>query len=181
MDSGLATVGQTAAWVGFNFVKQTYETVTGDALNVPRIIAAAKKDGATAIIEWFDACERAEHALRPMLSEAIQQYTTFKDKCTSRKRQFSLSVESGQPPLLTIDGVGAPPHNAAKFAAAAVLYSWLPEEISKAISPPHSIKNAEEYYQFLHKQWVFPSPAALRSLTLVQVGEAVSVLDLHVG
>ena len=152
MQSGLATVGQTAAWTGFQFVKQTFETVTGEQIDIPRIVSAAQKDGASAIIQWFDACASAESALGPMQAQSLLQYTTFKDKCNSRNRRFSLSVENGRAPSLTIDGLGAPPHNAAKFAAAAVLYSWFPEEISKAISPPHSIKNAEEYYQFLHTQ-----------------------------
>ena len=152
MQSCLPNVGQTAAWVGLHFVKQTFETVPGEPLDVERIVTAAKKDGASAIIEWLEACTMAERALMPMLSQSLLQYNTFKDKCSSRKRRVSISVESGQPPSLVIDGMGAPPHNAAKFAAAAVLYSWIPEEISKAISPPHLIKNAEEYYQFLHTQ-----------------------------
>ena len=152
MSGGVATVGQTAAWIGLKFVEQTFQTVTGEALNAARVVSAAKKDGASAIVEWLDACSVAAAALGPMLEQAKLQYTSLQDKCSSRKRSFSLSVESGQPPSLMIDGMGPPPNNARRFAAAAVLFSWLPEEICKAISPPSSIKNAEEYYQFLHTQ-----------------------------
>ena len=152
MWSGLPTVGQTAVWAGYQFVKKTFQTVTGEELNAGRIVSAAKKDGASALVDWLEACSEAELALMPMLSQASSMYDALKDKCTSRKRRFSVSIEDGSAPALVIDGVGSPPHDAARFAAAAVLYSWLPEEISKAISPPHSVKNAEEYYQFLHIQ-----------------------------
>jgi len=166
----VATVGQTASLVGLRFVEHVFKTVTGTRLSVEQVVQAARKDGASAIVEWLQKSKLAEQALGPMLQAAHTQYTELQSKCNSRKRRFSVSNDECVGMLVTIDGVGPPPREAKRFSAAAVIYNWFPENVEaasppspkllpslyshaqQAISPPHSVKAADEYYAFLHEQ-----------------------------
>lgn len=84
--SGVCSLGQTAALVGLRFVEQTFESVTGTALDHRAVVTAARKDGASAICVWLERSQAAASALGPMLQSATELYRELQAK--SRKRKF---------------------------------------------------------------------------------------------